>query len=299
VNFSGLLGKSSPANRVTGTAEVPDISDGIASAPRTWQKGSACDVLRDAIFGIDHGATQADRRPMKIFVRLTLAICAWAAFLTASLGGNIAPDHERPSVCYGDSVSGRLEGGTRLSYSGENYRAYSMLGFALGRTYVHSTVRDIMREAYAELAKNHPDLKFIYGESGWAKGGRFHPHRGHSNGTAADFFVPIRSFDGRVSQLSISPFNLFGYATQFDRNGRSGSNTIDFEAMALHLLALDRAARAHGIGIRRVIFDVNLQPKLAGTGAGREVLRRLPFNKQQAWVRHDEHYHVDFRVACR
>jgi hypothetical protein len=131
VNFSGLLGKSSPANRVTGTAEVPDISDGIASAPRTWQKGSACDVLRDAIFGSDHGATQADRRPMKIFVRLTLAICAWAAFLTASLGGNIAPDHERPSVCYGDSVSGRLEGGTRLSYSGENYRAYSMLGFAL------------------------------------------------------------------------------------------------------------------------------------------------------------------------
>ena len=46
----------------------------------------------------------------------------------------------------------------RLSYSGDNYRAYSMLGFALGRTYIHSIVRDIMREAYAELAKSRPDL---------------------------------------------------------------------------------------------------------------------------------------------
>jgi penicillin-insensitive murein DD-endopeptidase len=230
---------------------------------------------------------------------LPLAICAWSAFAAPGLAGNIAPEPEKPSVCYGDSVSGRLEWGVRLSYSGDNHRAYSMLGFALGRTYVHSIVRDIMRDAYAELAKSRPDLRFIYGESGWAKGGRFQPHRGHSNGTAVDFFVPVRSSDGKVSQLSISPLNLFGYATQFDRDGRSGSYTIDFEAMALHLLALERAARAHGIGIRRVIFDVNLQPKLAATVPGREVLRRIAFNKQQAWVRHDEHYHVDFRVACR
>jgi len=63
----------------------------------------------------------------------------------------------------------------------------------------------------------------------------------------------------------------------------------------------ERAARAQGIGIRRVIFDVNLQPKLAGAGAGAggQVIKRVAFNKQQAWVRHDEHYHVDFRVPCR
>ena len=48
-----------------------------------------------------------------------------------------------------------------------------------------------------------------------------------------------------------------------------------------------------------MIFDVNLQPKLAATSAGGQVMKRLAFNKQQAWVRHDEHYHVDFRVACR
>ena len=69
--------------------------------------------------------------------------------------------------------------------------------------------------------------------------------------------------------------------------------------MALHLLALDRAARANGIRIRRVIFDVGLQPKLAATGPGAQAIGRIAFNKQQAWVKHDQHYHVDFDVACR
>ena len=189
--------------------------------------------------------------------------------------------------------------GAGAFHTPERTIARTAVGFALGRTYVHSTVRDIMRDAYADLAKSRRELRFIYGESGWANGGRIRPHKGHSNGTAADFFVPVRTLEGKVSRLPISSFNLFGYGIQFDRNGRSGSNTIDFEAMGLHLLALERAARAHGIGIRRVIFDMNLQPKLAATGAGAQVMKRLAFNKQQAWVRHDEHYHVDFRVACR
>jgi penicillin-insensitive murein DD-endopeptidase len=231
--------------------------------------------------------------------RILLALSATPVLTANSLAGNIAANHAAQSVCYGDAVSGRLEGGRRLAYSGENYRAYSMLGFALGRTYVHSVVRDVMLDAYAQLAKSHPELRFIYGESGWATGGRFPPHKGHANGTAVDFFVPVRTLEGKVSLLPISSFNLMGYAIQFDRNGRSGSSTIDFEAMAVHLLALERAAHAHGIGIRRVIFDVNLQPKLAGTKSGLQVMRRLAFNKQQAWVRHDEHYHVDFRVPCR
>jgi penicillin-insensitive murein endopeptidase len=231
--------------------------------------------------------------------RILLALCATPILTVAGIAGNITSDPEPPSVCYGDAVSGRLERGRRLPYSGDNYRAYSMLGFAVGRTYVHGTVRDVLLDAYAELAKSHPELRFIYGESGWARGGRFPPHKGHANGTAADFFVPVRTQEGKVSLLPISSFNLMGYGIQFDRNGQSGPNTIDFEAMALHLLALERAAHAHGIGIRRVIFDVNLQPRLAATKSGRVVFSRLAFNKRQAWVRHDEHYHVDFRVPCR
>jgi penicillin-insensitive murein endopeptidase len=174
-----------------------------------------------------------------------------------------------------------------------------MLGYVMGRTFVHSAARDAMRDAYAELSNSRPELRFVYGESTWPWGGRFWPHRSHANGTAADFFVPVRTRDDKVSELPTWPFNLFGYAVNFDSTGRSGSRKIDFEAMALHLLALDRAARAHGIGIRRVIFDMNLQSKLAATKPGSELMRRLAFSRQQAWVRHDEHYHVDFAVPCQ
>jgi penicillin-insensitive murein endopeptidase len=208
-------------------------------------------------------------------------------------------DGGEPSICRGTVAAGSLERGRRLPYSGVNYRAYSMLGFMLGRTFVHSSVRNTLRDAYVELSKSNPELRFVYAESAWPWGGSFPPHKSHANGTAADFFVPVRTLDGQVSELPTWPFNLFGYAAAFDDAGRSGSHRLDFDAMALHLLALDRAARANGIRIRRVIFDLRLQPKLAATKPGSQVISRIAFNKQQAWVRHDEHYHVDFDVACR
>ena len=95
------------------------------------------------------------------------------------------------------------------------------------------------------------------------------------------------------------PLNRFGYDINFDRKGQAGSRRIDFDAMAIHLLALDKAAREYGIGVQRVIFDIDLQPLLFASRHGAEVRRRLNFNKAQAWVRHDQHYHVEFDVPCR
>ena len=224
----------------------------------------------------------------------TFAAAVFAAYV-AWLG----MDGNRPSICRGTVARGSLEGGRRLPYSGENYRAYSMLGFLLGRTFVHEAVRNTMRDAYAGLSKSRPELRFVYAETGWPWGGRFAPHKTHANGTSVDFHVPVRTLDGRISELPTSPFNQFGYAVEFDNTGRAGSHKLDFEAMGLHLLALDRAARAHGIRIQQVIFDVGLQSKLAATGAGAQAMGRIAFTKQQAWVRHDEHYHVDFAVPCR
>jgi penicillin-insensitive murein endopeptidase len=234
--------------------------------------------------------------------RILLALCLVPLGAIASLAAYstwLAMDSDKASICVGDAVGGRLQGGRRLSYSGTNYRAYSILGFLLGRTFVHSAVRDAMRDAYADLSRSRPELRFVYGESAWPWGGAFWPHKSHANGTSADFFVPVRALDGTVSQLPTWPWNLFGYAIHFDGTARSGEYAIDFEAMALHLAALDRAARVHGIGIRRIIFDVAQQPKLAATASGAQVMRRFAFNKQQSWVRHDEHYHVDFSVPCR
>lgn len=234
--------------------------------------------------------------------RALLATCALPAAAAAGFAAYVAwlgIDGGRPSTCRGNAVAGSLESGRRLPYSGENYRAYSILGFLAGRTFVHEAVRNTMRDAYAQLSKSHPQLRFVYAETGWPWGGRFAPHKTHANGTSADFHVPVRTPDGAVSELPTSPLNQFGYAVEFDGAGRSGTLRIDFEAMGLHLLALDQAARANGIAIRRVIFDTRLQPKLAATVSGAHALKRLAFNKQQAWVRHDEHYHIDFAVTCK
>ena len=74
---------------------------------------------------------------------------------------------------------------------------------------------------------------------------------------------------------------------------------FDFEAMAIHLLALEKTARANGTPIVHVIFDPVLQPKLFATPSGAQLARRgLAFSQYRAWVRHDEHYHVNFAVRC-
>jgi penicillin-insensitive murein endopeptidase len=225
-----------------------------------------------------------------------LPLIAFGFFATwiAWLGRESGP----PSRCYGGVVGGRLEGGRRLPLWGENYQAYSTLGFLVGRTFMHRSVRDAVLAAYAEIAATHPELRYVYAESGWPWGGPFAPHRTHMNGTSVDFHVPVRTLDGAVTELPASLFNKLGYAIDFDSSGRSGGYKIDFEAMAVHLLALEKAARANGISIGRVIFDVRLQPRLFATGSGARLSSHMAFNRVQSWVPHDQHYHVDFKVPC-
>lgn len=241
------------------------------------------------------GKTPRRRRGWRVVIALpVMAFAAFAAWIAW-----IGRDNGPPSRCYGGIVGGRLEGGRRMPLWGDNYRSYSVLGFLAGRTFMHETVRDASLAAYASLAREHPDLRFLYAESGWPWGGRFAPHRTHMNGTSVDYHVPVRTLDGAVAELPASPFNKLGYSISFDREGQSGGYKIDFEAVGLHLVALERAAREQGISIGRVIFDVRLQPKLFATPAGAQAARLMTFNKTQAWVPHDQHYHVDFRVPCR
>lgn len=51
-------------------------------------------------------------------------------------------------TCYGTTSKGRLENGVQLPDKGNNYVAYSAMASLAGRTYVHSSVRDIMVSAY-------------------------------------------------------------------------------------------------------------------------------------------------------
>jgi penicillin-insensitive murein endopeptidase len=215
-------------------------------------------------------------------VRIRWLLVLFAA--TCGVGYGLA------SESVGTPAQGRLVDGEQLPYRGPNFRAYSRLGHLLQRTYVHAKVKQTLLDAYAELEKTMPGRTFIYGETGWPRGGRFRPHRTHQNGLSVDFMVPILR-KGAPASLACTVFNKWCYAIEFDSAGRAGQDEIDFDAMAAHLLALQTAAGRHGLKIQKVIFDAPLQMPLLRTRHGRSL--RMPF-LGYAWVRHDEHYHVDF-----
>jgi len=218
-----------------------------------------------------------------------VAVCAGLALAAA---------HASDSRCFGTVASGRLEGGVKLPQSGANYEAYSSVGWTAGRTYVHSTVAEIVVAAYGALATRESNVRFIYGETGWESGGRFRPHRSHQNGLSVDFFVPVRGPGGKPSALPIGLTNKLGYAIEFDPRGRFEQYSIDYEAIGEHLYQLDVAARARGVKIGMVIFDPQYFPMLFATSRGAYLRQNIPFMKGKPWVRHDEHYHVDFSIRC-
>ena len=149
------------------------------------------------------------------------------------------------------------------------------------------------------MSKEQPDKVFVYGETGWASGGSFKPHKTHQNGLSVDFMVPVVDGKGKSVALPTSIFNKYGYDLAFDSNGKYDDLSIDFEALAAPLLAIKRAADANQIKIWRVIFDPKLQPFLRGTTAWPELDGKVTFSKRRSWVRHDEHYHIDFIIPCK
>ncbi len=208
------------------------------------------------------------------------------------------PGHAEGSICYGTPEKGRLEGGISLLRSGPNFEPYSNLGVAAGRTCVHSAVAEIVSRAYADLARELPSTKFVYGETSWCAGGSFRPHKTHQNGTSVDFMVPVRDEGGRSVPLPTSAFNRFGYDIEFDATGRYEDLRVDFRAITAHLYFLEKQASARGVRIRRVILAPEFVRQLAGTHWD-AVSARVPFGTRKPWVRHDEHYHVDFLPGCK
>lgn len=226
----------------------------------------------------------------------SLILCSTLAFATV-----VAAPRARAagSVCYGTPENGRIENAVRLPPSGRNFRAYSRAGVALGRTHVHSRVSAAVTNAYAALVRDAPGKTFVYGETGFAKGGAFRPHRTHRNGSSVDFMVPVVDRKGRSVPLPGSAADRYGYDLEFDADARHRDLRIDFEAMAEHLHALHREARRAGAPIDRVIFEPAYLPELFATRRGPFLRRNIDFVRGRVWWRHDEHYHVDFRTDCR
>lgn len=202
------------------------------------------------------------------------------------------------STCFGTTSKGRLDNAWRLPRSGSNYTTYSSIGVLAGRTYVHSRVYRVVLAAYGKLAESSPDAVFMYAETGKKNGGPFAPHKTHQNGLSVDHMVPMRDEDGRSVHLPTSPFNKLGYDIELDSKGRYEGLVLDAVAMSELLYELHRASLSEGIEIWRVIFDPKLQSLLHQTPRWQYLSEHLEFSRKRSWVRHDEHFHVDFRVPC-
>ena len=203
------------------------------------------------------------------------------------------------SVCYGETKSGKLEAGVKLPNFGKNFVTYSYAAGMVGRTYVHSKVKSIFLEAYKNLENTMPNKVYKYAETGFKNGGEFKPHKTHQNGLSIDFMVPVVNAKRESVYFSTTPLNKLGYSVEFSGDGKLDGLTIDFEALAAHLVELDKAAKNMGLGLWRVIFDPQLQPNLFKTKYGAYLSNNIKFSKKRSWVRHDEHYHVDFKVPCK
>ena len=140
---------------------------------------------------------------------------------------------------------------------------------------------------------------YKYAEAGFKHGGEFKPHKTHRNGLSVDFMVPVVDAQGESVYFPSHALSKFGYDVEFDGNGKYKGLTIDYEAMAAHIVALHKASIAKGYGLWRVIFDPKLQLKLFETQYGTYLKKHVEFSKQPSWVRHDEYYHVDFSIPCQ
>lgn len=203
-------------------------------------------------------------------------------------------ENKIPSQSKGKVYRGSLQQGKRMPYQGANFTGYSFLGYLGGRTFVHSDVRKVVLEAYAEMEQIAPQQHFVLMETGRRFGGRFSPHRTHQNGLSVDFMTPM--LQAGEPYVSSQVYNLWGYHRTFDAQGNITDTEIriDYGVMAQHLRVLHRVAQKHGLRIQKVIFDPVLQAHLFSHPEGKGLKALLPFTRNRVAFRHDDHYHVDF-----
>lgn len=235
---------------------------------------------------------------MKLNKRITTSLLT---LLTLSIGISSPQFFHKntgKSISYGKVHAGSLTNGYKLPYSGNNFRYFSPFSyFILGRTYIHSSVYKTVLDSYASCEKELPGTSFRIMECSKKHGGKMSPHRTHQNGLSIDFMTPLKK-NGKQKK-AYNRIGIFRYLLNFDSNGKLNKKVIvDFETMARHILLLDNEAMKNGLGVKKVIFKINLKDELFATKSGAELKKRGIYFARNLPERidklHDDHYHVDF-----
>jgi len=199
----------------------------------------------------------------------------------------------KDSIYFGTTKHGRLENGVKLPQQGPNFISYGDFPELSTRTYVHSSVKNIFVKTYKRLETLSPNKVYKYAETGFIT-----PHKTHQNGLSIDCMVPVLNNKNKSAHFPTVKSNRYGYNVEFDIHGRNRQYKIDFNALAIHIVTLHKVAKSNGIDLWRVLFSPDLQDELYKTKYGQYIKDNVYIPTISSWVRHDEHYHVDFKVAC-
>lgn len=212
-----------------------------------------------------------------------------------------------------------------LPPSGRGFSTYSMFGSALGRQYVRGVVAEVLMDGIGAASEAQMGRDYVIAETGSRDMGRFRPHATHRDGLSVDIHIPLKRSDGSPANLDSSFWNLWGYCWSLDGRGKvrglaweakavdfpvigsirpcptlsiDSEETVDFEAVAQLLTALERAARAKGGSIRTVIVAPEYVADILKTETGTRLgVTAKALVQRPAWIRHDDHIHVDFSFS--
>ncbi|MCC6703144.1 MAG: penicillin-insensitive murein endopeptidase [Fluviicola sp.] len=205
------------------------------------------------------------------------------------------------SISEGSVSNGSLTNGRILPFSGKNFQYFDTTSYLYKRAFVHEKVLQSILDSYQNLEITCPDCHFGIMECSNEHGGPIKPHRTHQNGLSVDFMTPL--LKNEVPTNALDNLGASHYLMQFDKNGNYTSDPsyrIDFDKMALHLLALNEAATANGLKIEKVILKLELKDELFATPNGKKLRETGIYFATNLTPLinnlHDDHYHVDFKI---
>lgn len=197
-----------------------------------------------------------------------------------------------------------------------------------GRTFARAPVVATVLAAAAALQQQNGANVVVIGDVGKKGGGAMPPHATHRDGRTVDILMPVVDDKGAPTQFPHGDDEGFGYCARFDVDGRfvgtgwegkrpvphpSGKGllckesneakplTVDFAAVARLVRAIETAAGANGLRIKRVVVAPEYVDKVLATDDGKQIDARVAstFVRRAVWTRHDDHVHVELEKVRR
>ena len=239
-------------------------------------------------------------------IRKLLKWLGWSLvplFLLIACAPKFFHQNQGESLSHGTPGGGRLENPYLMEYRLPNASYFSLSSYyLLGNGYLNSRVYRTLKQAYAECEKTCPGIRFKYMECCDKDGGKQLIHRTHQNGLSVDFMVPKKK--GNKQVRFYDHLGIWHYFLEFSSDGKLSFNSkveIDFETMAKHILALDKAARKNGLRIKKVLLQIDLKDDFYQSPSGKKVRERGIYFARYLTPKvdkfHDDHYHIDFSLA--